>query len=179
MQVFQPPHLFAPLFSALRVSQRHAASAIFRTAWATATTSVDLSRTYLAWAQRNLALNRLSGAAHRFVRADCREWLQAASPAEASFDLVFLAPPTFSNSKRMEGVLDVARDHPPLIDACVRLLAPGGLLVFSSNAQRFRLAGELTERYSVLDISAATLPEDFARNPRIHRCYEIRAQGSH
>jgi 23S rRNA (guanine2445-N2)-methyltransferase / 23S rRNA (guanine2069-N7)-methyltransferase len=78
----------------------------------------------------------------------------------------------------MEGVLDVARDHAQLIDACVQLLAPGGLLVFSTNAQRFRLAPELTGRYAVLDVSAATLPEDFARNPRIHRCYEIRAPAS-
>src|SRR5258708_28613388 len=91
-----------------------------------------------------------------------------------SIDLISPYPPTFSNSKRMEGVLDVARDHPQLIDACARLLAPGGLLVFSTNAQRFKLAEELARRYQVLDFSAATLPEDFPRNPRIHRCYEIR-----
>jgi 23S rRNA (guanine2445-N2)-methyltransferase / 23S rRNA (guanine2069-N7)-methyltransferase len=78
----------------------------------------------------------------------------------------------------MEGVLDVARDHAQLIDACARLLVPGGLLVFSTNAQRFRLAAELTARYQIVDVSAATLPEDFARNPRIHRCYEIRAPAS-
>jgi 23S rRNA (guanine2445-N2)-methyltransferase / 23S rRNA (guanine2069-N7)-methyltransferase len=142
---------------------------------ASASISVDLSRTYLDWAQRNLSLNGLAGAAHSFVQADCREWLAAAAQRPARFDLIFLDPPTFSNSKRMEGVLDVARDHPQLIDAGVRLLAPGGLLVFSSNAQRFKLAAELSERHSVVDVSAATLPEDFARNPRIHRCYEIRA----
>jgi 23S rRNA (guanine2445-N2)-methyltransferase / 23S rRNA (guanine2069-N7)-methyltransferase len=140
--------------------------------------SVDLSRTYLEWAQENLALNALAGPAHGFVQADCREWLAAAAGRAARFDLIFLDPPTFSNSKRMEGVLDVARDHAQLIDACVQLLAPGGLLVFSTNAQRFRLAPELTGRYAVLDVSAATLPEDFARNPRIHRCYEIRAPAS-
>ena len=94
---------------------------------------------------------------------------------ERSTETLALDPPTFSNSKRMEGVLDVTRDHPQLIDASARLLTPGGLLVFSTNAQRFKLAGELGERYSVVDVSAATLPEDFARNPRIHRCYEIRA----
>ncbi len=137
--------------------------------------SVDLSHTYLEWAQRNLALNALAGPAHAFVQADCREWLAAAAGPAARFDLIFLDPPTFSNSKRMEGVLDVVRDHAQLIDGCVRLLAPGGLLVFSTNAQRFRLAPELSARHSVLDVSAATLPEDFARNPRIHRCYEIRA----
>ena len=145
---------------------------------ARASISVDLSRTYLEWAQQNLALNALAGPAHCFVQGDCREWLAEAAGRAARFDLIFLDPPTFSNSKRMDGVLDVARDHLQLIDACVRLLAPGGLLVFSTNAQRFKLAAELSERHSVLDISAATLPEDFARNPRIHRCYEIRAPAS-
>jgi 23S rRNA (guanine2445-N2)-methyltransferase / 23S rRNA (guanine2069-N7)-methyltransferase len=136
-------------------------------------TSVDLSRTYLEWARENLALNGFAGAPHTLVQADCREWLKQASVRPERFDLIFLDPPTFSNSKRMEGVLDVARDHPALIDACAGLLAPEGLLVFSTNAQRFKLAEELGTRYAVRDISAATLPEDFARNPRIHRCFEI------
>ncbi|HEV2228712.1 MAG TPA: bifunctional 23S rRNA (guanine(2069)-N(7))-methyltransferase RlmK/23S rRNA (guanine(2445)-N(2))-methyltransferase RlmL [Steroidobacteraceae bacterium] len=138
--------------------------------------SVDLSRTYLEWAQQNLALNDLTSPAHALVQADCREWLADAAARAPRFDLIFLDPPTFSNSKRMEGVLDVARDHAQLIDACARLLAPGGLLVFSTNAQRFKLAPELSERFAVVDVSAATLPEDFARNPRIHRCYEIRVR---
>jgi 23S rRNA (guanine2445-N2)-methyltransferase / 23S rRNA (guanine2069-N7)-methyltransferase len=137
-------------------------------------TSVDLSATYLAWAEENLALNALTGAEHRFVQADCRVWLDEAARGAARFDLIFLDPPTFSNSKRMEGVLDVGRDHPSLIDACARLLAPGGLIVFSTNAQRFRLDTGLSERYDIADISAATLPLDFARNPHIHRCYEVR-----
>jgi 23S rRNA (guanine2445-N2)-methyltransferase / 23S rRNA (guanine2069-N7)-methyltransferase len=140
---------------------------------ASATVSVDLSRTYLEWAQRNLALNGFSGAAHQYVQADARAWLQQAAGSTARFDLIFIDPPTFSNSKRMEGVLDVARDHAALIDDCMRLLAPGGLLVFSTNAQRFRLDAALSERYVLHDVSAATLPPDFARNPRIHRCYEI------
>jgi 23S rRNA (guanine2445-N2)-methyltransferase / 23S rRNA (guanine2069-N7)-methyltransferase len=140
--------------------------------------SVDLSRTYLEWAQQNLTLNALSGPAHAFLQADCREWLAQAAERPERFDLVFLDPPTFSNSKRMEGVLDLARDHPQLIDACARLLSSDGLLVFSTNAQRFKLAAELGGRYRIADVSAATLPEDFARNPRIHRCYEIRAPAS-
>ena len=141
---------------------------------AVTTTSVDLSRTYLDWASGNLALNGLGGSAHLLVQADCRAWLDEAAREARQFDLVYLAPPTFSNSKRMEGVLDLERDHPQLIDACARLLAPGGLLVFSTNAQRFRLDAQLSDRYRIGDISAATLPEDFARNPRIHRCFEIR-----
>ena len=142
---------------------------------ATASTSVDLSRTYLEWAQRNLSLNALAGPAHQWVQADCRAWLQQAAQAAARYDLVFLDPPTFSNSKRMEGVLDIERDHGPLIDACMQLLSPGGLLVFSTNAQRFRLEESLHARYAIRDVSASTVPKDFERNPRIHRCYEVRA----
>ena len=143
---------------------------------ASGTTSVDMSRTYLEWAQRNLALNRLSGAAHRFVQADCREWLAASARTEERFDLIFLDPPTFSNSKRMEGVLDLERDHAELISASMLLLAPDGLLVFSTNAQRFHFDDSVKERFAVRDVSVATLPKDFERNPRIHRCYEIRAR---
>ena len=141
---------------------------------ASSTTSVDLSATYLAWAQENLALNALTGTQQRLVQADCRVWLAEAARAAARFDLIFLDPPTFSNSKRMDGVLDIGRDHPALIDACARLLAPAGVIVFSTNAQRFRLDAGLSERYDIGDISAPTLPLDFARNPRIHRCYEVR-----
>jgi 23S rRNA (guanine2445-N2)-methyltransferase / 23S rRNA (guanine2069-N7)-methyltransferase len=143
---------------------------------AAATTSVDLSRTYLDWTERNLEVNSasLKRGAHELIQADCLEWLREDARAGERYDLIFLDPPTFSNSKRMQGVLDVERDHPALIDACVRLLAADGLLVFSTNAQRFRLDPALAERYAIRDISAATLPQDFARNPRIHRCCEIR-----
>ncbi len=142
---------------------------------AEASVSVDLSHTYLDWAQRNLALNGCNQARHRCVQADCREWLLAAVALPQRYQLIFLDPPTFSNSKRMQGVLDVARDHGALIDLCMRLLTPDGLLLFSTNAQRFRLDEPLRARYAVRDISADTLPLDFARNGRIHQCFEIRA----
>jgi 23S rRNA (guanine2445-N2)-methyltransferase / 23S rRNA (guanine2069-N7)-methyltransferase len=145
---------------------------------AIASTTVDMSRTYLDWTQRNLSINHLIGPQHTLVQADCREWLQESIHRKDRYDLIFLDPPTFSNSKRMEGVLDIERDHPSLIDACIRLLTPGGLLVFSTNAQRFKLEEGLAARYEVRDISAATLPKDFERNPRIHRCFEIRYRGS-
>ena len=74
----------------------------------------------------------------------------------------------------MQGVLDVQRDHVRLVDDCMRLLAPGGVLLFSNNAQRFQLDAGLAERHIVADISAATIPFDFQRNPRIHRCFELR-----
>lgn len=141
---------------------------------ARATLTVDLSRTYLDWARRNLELNGLDGPQHEFVQADVRVWLAEARRAGRRFDLIFLDPPTFSNSKRMEGVLDTQRDHVTLVDACMALLAPTGLLVFSTNAQRFRLDPALPARFEVTDVSRVTLPPDFERNARIHRCFEIR-----
>jgi 23S rRNA (guanine2445-N2)-methyltransferase / 23S rRNA (guanine2069-N7)-methyltransferase len=146
---------------------------------ARSTVSVDLSNSYLDWAAANFKLNGLDPAQHRLQRADCREWLREAAQQAAAgtpaFDLIFLDPPTFSNSKRMQGVLDVQRDHPELIGLCMQLLAPGGLLLFSTNAQRFRLDLEMAQRWQVADISAQTLPFDFERNRRIHRCFEISA----
>ncbi len=143
---------------------------------ALSTTTVDMSRTYLEWAQRNLTLNGFSGPAHRFVQDDCRAWLEASARTDERFDLIFLDPPTFSNSKRMEGVLDIERDHAELIAASAGLLASSGLLVFSTNAQRFRLDATLERRFAVRDVSAATVPQDFERNPRIHRCFEVRTR---
>jgi 23S rRNA (guanine2445-N2)-methyltransferase / 23S rRNA (guanine2069-N7)-methyltransferase len=143
---------------------------------AVSTTSVDLSRTYLEWAQRNLSLNGFSGEAHQFVQDDCRTWLDAGARADERFDLIFLDPPTFSNSKRMDGVLDIERDHAQLIAASARLLTSSGLVMFSTNAQRFHLDATLAQQFAVRDVSRATLPKDFERNPRIHRCYEVRAR---
>jgi 23S rRNA (guanine2445-N2)-methyltransferase / 23S rRNA (guanine2069-N7)-methyltransferase len=74
----------------------------------------------------------------------------------------------------MQSVLDIRRDHAALADACALLLAPGGLLFFSTNAQRFKLDEALRERFSVHDVSARTLPLDFERNAKIHRCFELR-----
>ncbi len=136
--------------------------------------SVDLSSTYLDWAAQNFRANALARDSHELLRADCNEWLASASPA--SWDLIFLDPPTFSNSKRMQGVLDTQRDHMQLLEQCMRLLAPGGLLLFSTNAQRFKLDDAAREQWALEDISEATIPFDFKRNPRIHRAYELRAR---
>ena len=139
------------------------------------TTTVDLSNTYLEWAQRNMRLNGFAGREHQYIQADCREWLRFAVPrGTAQYDVIFLDPPTFSNSKRMQGVLDTERDHAVLIDQCMALLAPEGLLVFSTNAQRFKLDATLADRYRVNDVSRTTLPPDFGRNARIHQCFEFR-----
>ena len=135
--------------------------------------SIDMSNSYLDWAAENFRANSLERDSHELLRADCREWLVQAGAA--SWDLIFLDPPTFSNSKRMSGVLDTQRDHMQLLEQCMRLLAPGGVLLFSTNAQRFKLDETASQQWEVTDASAATLPFDFKRNPRIHRAYELRA----
>ncbi|MHB9150443.1 MAG: bifunctional 23S rRNA (guanine(2069)-N(7))-methyltransferase RlmK/23S rRNA (guanine(2445)-N(2))-methyltransferase RlmL [Thermoleophilia bacterium] len=110
---------------------------------------------------------------NRLVQADCLEWLQG---EQGAYDLVFLDPPTFSNSKRMgDAVLDIQRDHVELIQRTVRLLAPGGILLFSTNNRRFRMDRDALDGLELEDLSAKTLPPDFARNPRIHSCWRIRA----
>ncbi len=143
---------------------------------ARSTVTVDMSATYLDWAQRNLAVNGFSGPHHELIREDCIAWLKSAVAERRQFDLIFLDPPTFSNSKRMTDILDVQRDHRALVDRCMALLAPGGKLVFSNNAQKFKLDPELERLYQVADITRATLPRDFERNPRIHQCFEIVAR---
>jgi 23S rRNA (guanine2445-N2)-methyltransferase / 23S rRNA (guanine2069-N7)-methyltransferase len=137
---------------------------------ATGTVSVDLSATHLDWARRNLVLNGLRGPRHELIRADCLEWLES---SRQRFGLIFLDPPTFSNSKAMRGTLDVQRDHVALIRAAARLLAPGGLLLFSCNARRFRLAAGELGGLSVRDITRQSMPPDFARSPRAHHLFRI------
>jgi len=138
---------------------------------AATTTTVDLSRTYLDWAAANLRANGFEpGAWHRLKQADCREWLHT---DDASYDLIFMDPPAFSNSKRMDGVLDVQRDHAWLVDAAMRRLAPGGTLLFSCNLRGFVLEEGLSTRHAVRDWTKQSIPPDFSRNPKIHQCYSI------
>jgi 23S rRNA (guanine2445-N2)-methyltransferase / 23S rRNA (guanine2069-N7)-methyltransferase len=141
---------------------------------ARSTTSVDLSNTYLDWAHENLVLNGFGGAEHELYRADCLQWLEEQEAAGARFDLIFVDPPTFSNSKRMEGVLDVQRDHVGMIRRSLKLLRPSGRLVFSTNYTRFKLDANALADLDIDDISAQTIPKDFERHARIHRCYVIR-----
>lgn len=137
---------------------------------ARATTTIDMSQTYLDWARRNMALNNFTSGVHAFIHADCIKWLKT---ARGAYDLIFMDPPTFSNSKRMEDVLDVQRDHVFLIIAAARLLAPGGVLIFSNNYRGFKLDRPALSDFRIEDITAQTLPPDFARNKHIHVCYRI------
>jgi 23S rRNA (guanine2445-N2)-methyltransferase / 23S rRNA (guanine2069-N7)-methyltransferase len=142
---------------------------------ATFSTTVDMSRTYLDWARRNLALNGLAGPQHGFVQADCLAWLGEQGPGPPRrYGLIFVDPPTLSRSKRMEREFDVQRDHAHLLAMAGRLLEPGGVIVFSNNFQKFKLDPAVAESFEVEDLSRATLPEDFARNPRIHACFLLR-----
>ncbi len=141
---------------------------------ARSSTSVDLSNTYLDWAHENLILNGFGGPEHELHRADCLQWLESQSVWGPRFDLIFLDPPTFSNSKRMEGVLDVQRDHVGMIRRSLKLLRPGGRLVFSTNYTRFKLDTESLRELAIEDISEQTIPKDFERHTRIHRCFVIR-----
>ncbi|WP_454781507.1 bifunctional 23S rRNA (guanine(2069)-N(7))-methyltransferase RlmK/23S rRNA (guanine(2445)-N(2))-methyltransferase RlmL [Legionella sp. WA2022007384] len=134
------------------------------------TTNVDLSNTYLHWAEENFKLNHLDLSRHQFVQYDCREWMRV---ARDRFDVIFLDPPSFSNSKRMTDTLDIQRDHVSLVNSAMRLLNPNGVLYFSTNFRQFKLDAQLKEKYSVHDISAQTIDQDFKRNQKIHHCYKI------
>jgi 23S rRNA (guanine2445-N2)-methyltransferase / 23S rRNA (guanine2069-N7)-methyltransferase len=140
---------------------------------ARSTTSVDMSRTYLEWARRNLELNTLSNKRHHLIQADCLLWMEEAAQAREQFDLIFLDPPSFSSSKRMQGTLDIQRDHVPMLRQAMRLLRPGGKLVFSNNMQRFKLDMAALEDLAIEDVSKASIPKDFARSPRIHQCWVL------
>ena len=135
--------------------------------------TVDLSNTYLQWAQRNFELNGLDMQAHQIVRADVFQYLQKAVEDHKQFDLIVMDPPSFSNSKKMLDILDIQRDQEKLIDGAMRLLSKQGSLYFSNNLRSFTLDPVLEQRYDVNNISRKTIPEDF-RNTRIHQCWEIR-----
>jgi 23S rRNA (guanine2069-N7)-methyltransferase len=142
---------------------------------AVATTSVDLSKTYLDWAGRNFALNGLDMGRNRLVQADALRFIALGRTSVERYDLIILDPPSFSNSKRMQGVLDVQRDHVELIRDCVALLARGGKLLFSTNLRKFRLDAGALQDIAMEEISERTVPPDF-RNRRIHRCWSVTAK---
>ncbi len=135
-----------------------------------ATTSVDLSNTYTEWARTNLDLNNLTG---EVIAADVKEFLVDARRAGRHWDVAIVDPPTFSNSKRMQGTMVVERDHSTLIEQAGRILAPGGTLIFSCNAHGFKLAPESLPNWSLQPLSAETLPLDFARRPQRHHCWAL------
>ena len=139
--------------------------------------TVDMSNTYQDWSRRNFELNGLDLARHQLVRADVFQYLEQAVDEGKQFDLIVMDPPTFSNSKKMQDILDVQRDHVWLIDYAMALLAPGGTLYFSNNLRSFVLDERLAEDYHIRDISAQSVPEDF-RNRKIHQCYQLKKKAA-
>ncbi len=146
---------------------------------ATSSLSIDLSPTYTHWAAQNFELNYLDQQDHVIEQADALAWLEWAvtqSNAKGAFDVIYLDPPTFSNSKRTTSVLDIQRDHANMIGQCMDLLSARGELIFVTNAQRFKLDPAIAEHYAVEDFSAKSIPPDFERNAKIHRAFSIRAR---
>ncbi len=163
---------FLNLFAYTGTATVHAAAG-----GAASTCTVDLSQTYLDWAQRNMALNGFTGEDHVFERGDVMQWITECRRTPRRFDLIFVDPPTFSNSKAMgKRTWDVQRDHVELLIGVSRLLAEGGEAVFSCNLRTFKPDEEALAKYGVTieDISAQTIPHDFERNPRIHKCYLVK-----
>jgi 23S rRNA (cytosine1962-C5)-methyltransferase len=137
--------------------------------------TVDMSRTYCAWTERNFRLNDFAlGADHRILQRDCLKFLEEEARQLGPFDLIVCDPPTFSNSKRMEwDSFSLERDYPLLLRRLAPCLAAGGALYFSTNARGFELAGEaLPAGLSAKELTPKTLPEDF-RNRKIHRCWVL------
>jgi len=134
------------------------------------TVNVDMSKTYLEWAKDNFRLNKQTIRDQLFIQENCLEWI---GTCEDRFDMILLDPPSFSNSKRMEGVLDIQRDHAMLIEKSMKLLKPNGILYFSTNFRRFKLDEAISQRFKVTDITMKTIDKDFARDAKIHRCFII------
>ncbi|MDE8755583.1 bifunctional 23S rRNA (guanine(2069)-N(7))-methyltransferase RlmK/23S rRNA (guanine(2445)-N(2))-methyltransferase RlmL [Pectobacterium polaris] len=143
---------------------------------ARSTTTVDMSRTYLEWAEKNLRVNGLTGRQHRLIQADCLSWLHN---CHEQFDVIFIDPPTFSNSKRMEESFDVQRDHLALMKDLKRLLRRGGTIMFSNNKRGFQMdtAGLTALGLNAKEITAQTQSQDFARNRQIHNCWLLTHAG--
>lgn len=146
---------------------------------AASTTTVDLSSTYLDWAEDNLDLNGLADSRHVLIRADAKAWVAAQRDEPQRYELVVCDPPSFSASKRMTGSFNVQRDHPRLIEDIRAVLAPGGVLYFSTNFLGFELRESAVRGMEVEELTPASIPEDFHRKD-IHRCWRMvapRARG--
>lgn len=145
-------------------------------AGASHSTTVDLSNTYQAWTARNFALNGIDAGRHRLVRADVLVWLADPGNAAERYDVIVLDPPSFSNSKKMQGVLDVQRDHARLMSQCHELLAAGGELFFSTNLRSFVMDSQIQQRLALREITHQSVPEDFRRpgRPGPHRAWHAR-----
>lgn len=147
---------------------------------AESTTTVDMSNTYLKWAQENLSINGFinnvyADSKHKFIREDCLKWMKQAIEENKKYELIFIDPPTFSNSKKMDTSLDVIRDHAALLSGCLALLAEDGQIIFSTNAKNFKFDDSLKEDCFIKEITSLTTTEDYRRKP-LHRCWCLTKQ---
>ena len=164
---------FLNLYSYTSTASLHAALG-----GAASTTSVDLSNTYLSWSKENFVLNGLTvdhaDEQHMFFASDCFEWLKE---GHEQYDLIFIDPPTFSNSKKFHGTFDVQRDHVSLIKRAMNRLTSEGTLYFSNNYRGFEMDEEIEVLYDVEEITSETIGPDFKRNQKIHRAWKIQHPG--
>lgn len=158
---------FLNLFCYTATATVHAALA-----GADSSVSVDMSNTYLDWAEENFSANNINSERHELIQGDCVKWLD---DCRQGFDVILLDPPSFSNSKRMDDVFDVQRDHVKMIHRCMDLLNHGGTLLFSNNLRSFKLDKEIIDTYRVENITEKTLDLDFQRNKRIHQCFLLKS----
>ena len=105
------------------------------------TTSVDLSRRSLDWGQENFRLNALDlSTGHEFFAGDVFDHLRRFQKQGRQFDAVVLDPPTFSRDRKGR-VFRVEDDFGELAALAAPLLAPGGVLLCSSNARSLTTSG--------------------------------------
>ena len=156
---------FLNLFSYTSTATVHAALG-----GAIASDSVDMSQTYINWSDKNFVINHIDKTKHRLHRANVLEWVEE---NKMTYDLIFLDPPSFSNSKRMDDTWDVQRDHEALIEKLMTQLEKGGQLIFSNNLRKFKISAKLMEQFNVENISKRTIDVDFERHQHIHQCWSI------
>ncbi len=140
---------------------------------AKSTVSVDASKNYNTWAKKNLALNGYSDVRHKFFQSDCMTWMEENN---FKFDLIFLDPPTFSNSKKTQTIFDIQKDQVRLIRLAMECLNKKGTLIFSNNYRKFKMDFKSLIDLSIKELTRETIPIDFSRSPKIHNCWEIRNQ---
>lgn len=133
-------------------------------------TSLDLSKTYISWAQDNFNLNDIPAGNHRFFRQDAISYLK--NKVIDKYEVIILDPPTFSQSKKMDGDLDIQRDHTELVRQCVARLTDSGVLYFSTNRVGFKLNPELEQEFQIKDVTQESIPLDFSKGD-IHQCFAI------
>jgi 23S rRNA (guanine2445-N2)-methyltransferase / 23S rRNA (guanine2069-N7)-methyltransferase len=156
---------FLNLFSYTSVATLHAVAG-----GAESSLSVDMSKTYQSWSQRNFRANGLDPKKHRLLNENVMDFIKT---SRESFDLIFLDPPSFSNSKKMRGSFDIQRDHRFLIEQTMSRLNEGGTLIFSNNRRGFVLDEKIANRYKVTDFHQQSIDPDFSKRANIHNCWLI------